>query len=134
DDLPRLFSGCKKLTFDERREVTRHLKPILGEIVPTQAVKAGLLFLPVYASQILDPRERGQCRHVLEQGLITAAAIGPGAVVCLGGLTGSLSAYGRKIAGQADQLGLQLTTGHSVTAISILDTYFRAVQDLGLAP
>ncbi len=134
-DVPRLFPWASPLPLEQRRAFTRHLKPIFGEIIDTPYLKAGLLFLPVFADEIMDPTARRRCRRILEEeGLAAVAEAGEHAVVCLGGLTGSLSAYGRKIEGRARELGLSLTTGHSVTAISVLRTYLRAVNDLNRNP
>ena len=133
-DLPRLFPGTAPMTPAGRRAVTRRLKPIFGEIIRADRLGAAILFLPIYADQIIDPRERKGARQLLEEGLEAVARVAPGSVVCLGGLTGSLSGYGRKIEAPAHQLGLRLTTGHSATAISVLRTYLRALDDLALRP
>src|SRR5438132_64873 len=68
-DLPRLFPGAAAMALDDRRAVTRHLKPIFGEIVRTDHLNVGILFLPVYADQMMDPRERKRARQLLDEGL-----------------------------------------------------------------
>jgi predicted amino acid dehydrogenase len=134
-DVPRLFPETAVRSLEQRRAFTRDLKPVFGEVIETPQLNAGILFLPVFADEIMDPAARGRCRKILQdEGLPAVAAAGPRAVVCLGGLTGSLSAYGRKIESRANELGLTLTTGHSATAISVLRTWLRAVNDLNMVP
>lgn len=129
DDLPRMFPWSKNLEHHERTSLTKHLKPAFGEVLETRSVRVGILFLPVYAQDIIHPSTRAGSRKILQDGLRLAAQSGA-RFVCLGGLTGSLSLYGRKLAALAQELGITLTTGHSVTSISVLETYLRSIHDL----
>jgi predicted amino acid dehydrogenase len=134
-DVPRLFPWAGHLSLDQRRALCKNLKPVFGEVIEMPELTAGILFLPIFAAEIMDPATRRQCRQVLEEEALPAVASAGGrAVVCLGGLTGSLSAYGRKIEARAGELGLTITTGHSVTAVSVLRTYLRAANDLARDP
>lgn len=133
-DLPRLFPWSGLLNLEDRRTLTTCLKPLVVEVIQTPKLNVGLLFLPFYARELIDPRTRRACREFVEQdGLAAAAAVGA-RLLCLGGLTGALTLYGRKLLEPAEKLGIGLTTGHSVTAISVLRTYLRAVDDLQLQP
>lgn len=133
DDLPRMFPWSKNLEHHERTSLTRHLKPAFGEVLETKLVRVGILFLPVYAKDIIHPSTRSASRKILQDGLRLASQAGA-RFVCLGGLTGSLSLYGKKLAALAQELGITLTTGHSVTSISVLETYLRSIHDLAIAP
>ncbi len=133
DDLPRMFPWSQHLERHERTSLTKHLKPALGEAIETKAVRVGILFLPLYAQEMIHPSTRAASRKVLEEGLKMAHQVGA-RLVCLGGLTGALSLYGRKLAPLAKELGIVLTTGHAVTAISVFETYLRTLNDLDIDP
>ncbi len=133
DDLPRMFPWSKHLERHERASLTKHLKPALGEAIETEALRVGILFLPLYAKDMIHPSTRAASRKVLEEGLKMAHQVGA-RLVCLGGLTGALSLYGRKLAPLATELGIVLTTGHAVTAISVFETYRRTLTDLEIDP
>jgi len=55
-------------------------------------------------------------------------------VVCLGGLLGSLSGYGKRLGSFAQEHDVTVTTGHSMTSVTVLQTYRRAVESLDLDP
>jgi predicted amino acid dehydrogenase len=130
DDLPRLFPWSDRLSYEDRIAFTKCLKPIVGEVIETETLTAGLIFLPIYAMEIMNPATRGACRTFLqEDGLASASQTGA-RVVCLGGLTGSLTRYGKTIEKYAAEMGIQVTTGHSVTAISMLETFLKAIAEL----
>ncbi|WP_157778314.1 hypothetical protein [Massilia violaceinigra] len=129
-DLPRLLPWSEHLTMQDRRALTRILMPVFGEIIKTPTLNAGILFLPMYADEMINPRTRAHCRKVLEETALEIAARAGAKMICLGGLTGALSLYGRRLLVKANELGLQITTGHSMTAVSVLRTYLRALDDL----
>jgi len=130
-DLPRLFEWSTALSLAERRELVRHVRPIIGEVIVAPRFSAGLLFLPMFAADIIDPVERQRCRQTLErEGLELAARTGA-RIVCLGGLTGALTGYGRRIADACADLGLTITTGHAATACSVVRAFRRAIDDTG---
>jgi predicted amino acid dehydrogenase len=132
-DVPRLYPWSAQLSVAERRLLIQRFRPTFGEVVPNPRFTTGYLFIPCYSDEMMDPRTRGRCRDGLEEGLRYAAEMGA-RTVCLGGLTGSLSGYGRKVQGLAQELGLALTTGHSVTALVVLRTYLKALEALGREP
>jgi len=66
DDLPRMFSWSKSLARDERTSLTRHLKPAFGEVIETKSVRVGVIFLPVYAKDIIQPSTRAASRSILQ--------------------------------------------------------------------
>lgn len=133
-DLPRLFPWSEKLTVQERRDLTKLLRPAFGEIIQLSNLTAGILFLPFYADELIDPASRQECRRLLEAEGLQAAASAGARIVCLGGLTGALSLYGRRLLAPAKQLGIEITTGHSVTAISVIRTFLKVFDELGRNP
>ncbi|WP_239376373.1 MULTISPECIES: hypothetical protein [unclassified Frankia] len=134
NDLPRLFPWSVHLSTADRFQLTRHMKPVFGEIVTIGALRVGILFLPFYADELIDASARRRCGQVLEVDAIAAAAETGAKVLCLGGLTGALSLYGHKLVKPAEQAGIVVTTGHAVTSISVLRTYEKAVEELGRRP
>lgn len=133
-DFVRLFPWGGKLTLDERREIAQHLRPTFGEVISADNLTIGLLFLPVFAAEIMHPATRSRCRTFLKTEGMAAAAASGARVLCLGGLLGSLSAYGRHVDATASEAGMVVTTGHSLTAISVLQTYRRTLAELALDP
>jgi len=49
--------------------------------------------------------------------------------VCLGGLTGALSNYGKRLEARSQELGIELTTGHAVTSVSIVRQFDKALRE-----
>lgn len=133
-DFVRLFPWGEKLSLAERREIARHLRPTFGEVISADELSIGLLFLPVFAKEIMHPLTRSRCRAFLKNEGLAAAVQSGARVVCLGGLLGSLSGYGRHVEDAARSAGMVVTTGHSLTAISVLRTYQRTLEDLALEP
>lgn len=128
NDVPRLFPWSTNLNSIERRELVRNLKPIVGEIFQSERLSTAHVFLPFFADEALDPRKRKRCRQILEsEALQTAAQLGA-KTVCLGGLTGALSVYGKRLEEPAKGYGLNITTGHSATAVSVHRTYREAAR------
>lgn len=134
NDFVRLFPWGEHLTLEERRQVAQHLRPVFGEVISADRLSIGLLFLPVFASEIMHPASRQRCRSFLKHEGMAAAVASGAKVVCLGGLLGSLSGYGRHVQDIANSAGMIVTTGHSLTAISVLQTYRRAISELSLEP
>ncbi|WP_199154979.1 hypothetical protein [Chromobacterium sp. ASV23] len=130
-DLARMFPWAGRLQHEEIAELMPHLKPVWGEMIQTDEINVGILFLPLLAADILDPRKRAACRHMLEYDALDAIAQMHGRFVCLGGLTGALSQYGRRLAARAESLGIQVTTGHALTAVSIVQQYNKALAEVG---
>jgi predicted amino acid dehydrogenase len=130
-DLRRLLPWADSAPEGDLRSLAEQMRPVFGEIVPTPRFTAAYLFLPAFGDTIMDPRTRGSCRLLLNEALRSAAEAGA-RTVCLGGLTASLSGYGRRVRRLADELGLRLTTGHSMTGVSVYRTYRRALAELGL--
>ncbi|TDR81550.1 hypothetical protein [Paludibacterium purpuratum] len=130
-DLARMFPWAERLRREEIVELMPHLKPVWGEMIQTDKINVGILFLPLLAADILDPRKRAACRHMLEYDALDAIAQMHGRFVCLGGLTGALSQYGRRLIARADSLGMQVTTGHALTAVSIVQQYNKALAEIG---
>ena len=133
-DLPQMYPWTAELSKADRRAFTHHLEPVFGEIIETPRLAIGLLFLPRFADELVDPRTRAACRNYLEDAGLAAVRAAGARVVCLGGLLGALTGYGRRLAGFAAEHDVIITTGHSMTATSVLATYARAVAELELDP
>jgi CRP-like cAMP-binding protein/predicted amino acid dehydrogenase len=120
-------------------ELSSWLRPVFGEVLQAAPSSVGLLFLPRFAKDLMDPRRRAEARRIIAQDCLSLARNNGARVLCLGGLTASLMKYGRTLP-QADttqsdttQSGrLQVTTGHAVTAISCVRTFTRGVTHAGL--
>lgn len=132
EDFPRIFPWAKFLTIEERRTLTKCLKAGFAEVVGTPELNIGLLFLPIYADDIINSSPTTCLRLLQEDGLRVAASVGT-RIVSLGGLTGVLSLYGQLLKEPAEKLGITVSTGHSTTAVSVLKTYLRAAVDLNLS-
>jgi len=128
-DVSRLFPWADSLNADEMKDLGLLLKPILGEVVKTDSLTIGTVFLPCVARDLMNPRTRKECRTMLDEALVLTAEFGR-PVVCLGGLTGSLTRYGRSVEPRAFNLGLTLTSGHSLTSISVFETFCKALSAL----
>jgi predicted amino acid dehydrogenase len=129
-----MFSWTADLSIAERRAFAHELRPIYGEIIETPSLSIGILFLPRFADELMDPRARGESRQYLETAGLDAVLSSGARVVCLGGLLGALTGYGRRLADFATQHEIVVTTGHAMTATTIVETYARAVNELSLAP
>ena len=133
-DVTRLFPWAAALGTRCLADLLHCLQPVCGEIVEAGDLNVGIIFLPILAQDMLDPRTRTSSRKCLEQqGLAKAAELGA-RHVCLGGLTGALSSYGRRLSARAQALGIALTTGHAATAVSIVRQYHEAVRQADMAP
>ncbi|WP_147305035.1 hypothetical protein [Alkalilimnicola ehrlichii] len=133
-DLVRLFPWSGHFTTDYRRALLRHLRPMMGEVIETPRLNVGLLFATCLAEDMINPDTRRWCREMLAMEALPALRRTGARYVCLGGLTASLTGYGRRLQGVADELGLTITTGHSSTTVSVYRTYARACQELELEP
>lgn len=134
DDFPRLFSWSDTLTVEDRAILTKCLRPVFGEIIRSENINVGLLFLPVYAREMIDPRSRSDCRKLLQQDAMETVAASGAKIICLGGLTGALTHYGKQLLKSAEAHGITITTGHALTAISVLRTYLKMIEDLYFDP
>lgn len=134
EDVPRLLPWSAKLTHEERREMVTRFMPSFGEIIEAESLRVGILFLPMFAADIIDPATRMRCRKVLQEEALKAVSEAQAKVICLGGLTGALSLYGRRLQTPAEKLGITITTGHSLTALSVHGAYWRALRELGIDP
>lgn len=133
-DVARLFPWADSLNAAGLADLLGCLQPVYGEIIEAREINVGIIFLPILAQDMIDPRKRASSRKCLElQGLAKAAELGA-RHVCLGGLTGALSNYGRRISARAQALGIALTTGHAATAVSIVRQYDEALRQSGIAP
>ncbi|WP_157660251.1 hypothetical protein [Burkholderia ubonensis] len=133
-DIARMFPWSGALDNVDLDDLLNCLQPIYGEIIQAKQLNVGILFLPILAEDMINPRKRSQSRKRLEQeGLAKVAEMGA-KHVCLGGLTGALTNYGRRIEMRSRELGIELTTGHAVTSISIAKQYDKALGEAGLAP
>jgi predicted amino acid dehydrogenase len=133
-DVPRLFSWASNLTTAERRELVACCKPTFGEIIRFGDTTVGILFLPAFASEMMDPASRHICRTLVMQDALSLVSELGGRLICLGGLTGALTNYGRRLVDKSHEYGIEITTGHAATAISIVRLLHRALQDLDLRP
>jgi len=131
DDLWRIFPWASQLTRDECLALTRCLRPGFAEIIDAPLLSVGLMFLPLYAADIITSSPTASLR-VVEEGLRTAAETGA-RIVCLGGLTGALTLYGELIDQSAQKLGMRVATGHAATAVSIVRLLERAAHDAGVS-
>ncbi|MEX0732735.1 MAG: hypothetical protein WED00_00575 [Aquisalimonadaceae bacterium] len=129
-DLSRLLPWLTGFNADYRLTLMRHLRPVLGEVIEMPMLKAGIMFLTCPAEDIVNPRTRRRCREILEQEALPRIAETGAKVVCLGGLTASLTGYGRRIRDRAEALGLRITSGHSATVVNMLSTMETALNAL----
>jgi predicted amino acid dehydrogenase len=129
-DFVRLFPWGNKLTAAERREVTSLMRGGFGEISVANDVSVGVIFLPLYADDILNGSASRALDILVDDGLGLAARHGT-RIVCLGGLTGVLSQYGEAIRDHAQALGINVATGHSMTAVSVARTMRKASAEIG---
>lgn len=127
-DLERVFPFLENLSENQKYELTKCLKPIFGEIIVAPNFTVGLLFLPFYAEEIIDPRRMAICRKLLQEGVNTAVNFGA-KTICLGGLTATLSKYGRKVEVSGNS---QITTGHCMTCTSVYLTLVQSIQQLSV--
>ncbi|AXF23375.1 hypothetical protein CUJ89_23405 [Burkholderia pyrrocinia] len=126
-DVARMFPWTGALDGEAIGDLLNCLQPVYGEIIEAKDLNIGILFLPILAEDMIDPRKRAYSRGRLEnEGLAKVAAMGA-RHVCLGGLTGSLTNYGRRIEARSKELGIELTTGHAVTSVSIVRQFDKAL-------
>ncbi|WP_331726077.1 hypothetical protein [Streptomyces sp. NBC_00470] len=133
-DAPRLFPAVEKLESHERAEIQRHLKPVFGEIIDTGAFTVGIMFLPFYAHQLIDPLSRSRCLRSMQQDAMQLAEEAGARILCLGGLTGALSLYGRRLLDPGRRADITVTTGHALTTVGVHETYRRALASLDRDP
>jgi predicted amino acid dehydrogenase len=133
-DMSMLFPYTDDLSFPDIRRFAHALAPMCGEVIETPDLSVGLMFMFRFADEMVDPRHRGEIRSMLMGAGLEAVAATGARVVCLGGLLGALSGYGKRLRGFAEQHDLIVTTGHSMTSVTVLQTYRRAVVELGLDP
>lgn len=133
-DVPRLFPAAAALAPAARLEFVRDLQPMFIEMIRTPMLNVGILLMPYFAAEIVDPRARGRCRELLAEGGLRTAAEAGARILCLGALNATLAGYGRYVAPSAAAAGVTVTTGACVTAVSVTDTYRRATDELTLEP
>jgi predicted amino acid dehydrogenase len=132
--MSMLYPFVADLAAEDIRSFAHALEPVCGEVIETPGLAIGLMFMFRFADEMVEPRTRGHIRQLLmDQGLPAVAATGA-RIVCLGGLLGSLSGYGKKLGSFTQQHQLTVTTGHSMTSVTVLQTYRRAAAELGLDP
>jgi predicted amino acid dehydrogenase len=131
-DMSMLYPFSNDLSPADIRRFAHALEPVCGEVIETPHIAVGLMFMFRFADEMVDPRQRGDVRRqLMGQGLEAVAATGA-RIVCLGGLLGSLSGYGKRLGSFAETQNLTITTGHSMTSVTVLETYRRAVAELHL--
>ncbi len=131
-DVVRMFPWAGTLDDDALADLLDCLQPVYDEIIEAKDINIGILFLPILAEDMIDPRKRASSRNRMKkEGLTKAAAMGA-RHVCLGGLTGALTQYGRRIEAHSRELGIELTTGHAVTSVSIVRQFDKALSVSGL--
>jgi predicted amino acid dehydrogenase len=133
-DIPMLYPFSQELTVSDRRRFAQALQPVCGEIIETPDLVVGLMFVLRFADEMMDPRTRGDIRTFLQEAGVPAVAATGARVVCLGGLLGALSGYGKRLDGFANANDVIVTTGHSMTSVTVLRTYRRAITELQLNP
>jgi len=133
-DSTMLFPFTADLSDSDRRSFSRTLQPVCGEVIETPDLAIGIIFIPRFADEMMDPRTRGDIRRFLQDAGLAAVAATGARVVCLGGLLGALSGYGKRLDAFAGAYEMVVTTGHSMTTITVLRTYHRAITELGLDP
>ncbi len=131
EDLSCFFPWAEQLTTAEQERLLRCLRPLLLETVVMPGLTAGMMFLPVHAGDILNPRRTPIARQILLQDAFPMAARYGAKVVCLGGLNGALSRYGHRLTPLARGLGIDVTIGHSITVICVWETLVSALRQLG---
>jgi predicted amino acid dehydrogenase len=134
DDMSRLFADIDRLSRRTRAQLLRLLRPAFGEIVELPALRVGIYFMPFTGADCMDPQARSAARKLMSDEALPAVARSGARVMCLGGLSGSLTGYGKRIKAAADACGVTLTTGHSLTVVTIVNAYLRAVAELELDP
>ncbi|MEV6169235.1 hypothetical protein AB0L99_13530 [Streptomyces sp. NPDC051954] len=133
-DAPRLFPFIDKLAPHEVAGLQRHLNPMFGEIISTGSFTVGIMFLPFFAHELIEPKSRRRCAQILQEDAVRMAAKVGAKILCLGGLTGALSLYGRRLVEPAERAGMTLTTGHALTAVGVHQTYGQALKELHRDP
>ncbi len=128
-DFVRLFPSTAGQSAAAIRQMTRGMRAGYAEICQASRIRIGIVFLPLYADDILESSANAALEILTEQGLGAAAEQGAG-IVCLGGLTGALSLYGEALEEAASRLGVRVATGHCVTAVSVIRTLRKAVLDV----
>lgn len=132
-DVARLIPWAKPvMSGQEAYDLTRILKPMFGEIIQFKHGTVGVMFVPRFGREMVDPATRHECRKVVELEALPAIAAAGATQVCLGGLIGGLTKYGERIRATAERLNLEVTTGHAATAISIVQLYRKSLDDMGL--
>ncbi len=133
NDIGRMIPWAKSvMSNQEAYELSRIAKPSFGEIVQFKHGTVGVMFVPRFGREMIDPATRHECRKVVELEALPAIAAAGATQVCLGGLIGGLTKYGERIRATAERLSLEVTTGHAATAISIVQLYRKSLADMGL--
>ncbi len=133
-DMSTLYPFTEDLSVPDIRRFAQALEPVCGEVIETPDLTVGLMFLARFGDEIMDPRSRGAIRQFLMGPGLEAVSATGARVVCLGGLLGSLSGYGKRLGPFAQAHDLTVTTGHSMTSVTVLQTYRRAIASLELDP
>lgn len=128
-DVPRLFPWAQGLSAEEIRRVAHGMRADYAEISQADQISVGVIFVPLFAADILAGSPGAALEVLVEQGLGAAARCGA-RYASLGGLTGALSMYGELICERARAQGVRLGTGHCATAVSVVRTLKAAAAGL----
>lgn len=130
-DIARILPELQGATPTEIRAFAHHTtEPVWGEIVQTPDLTVGVLFLPMFADEMMAPATRGRCRDFIQHQGVAALAREDVRVACLGGLTASLMQYGRRLQNAAETHGFIVTTGHAATGVSVYMTLCKAAAEM----
>jgi predicted amino acid dehydrogenase len=132
--MSMLYPFSNDLSQSDIRRFAHALEPVCGEVIETPGISIGLMFMFRFADEMVDPHQRGDIRRFLMGPALEAVAATGARIVCLGGLLGALSGYGKRLGSFAETNNLTITTGHSMTSVTVLETYRRAVVELDLDP
>ncbi|RMF14504.1 MAG: hypothetical protein D6758_11420 [Gammaproteobacteria bacterium] len=130
-DLTCFFPWADRLDEADQDQLLRCLRPLLLEVVRIPGLTAGMMFLPVHAGDMLNPRRTPVARHILMNEAFPLATRFGAKVVCLGGLNGALSRYGKRLLPLARGTGTEITIGHSVTVVCVWETVLKALAETG---
>jgi predicted amino acid dehydrogenase len=128
-DLARLFPWAENMDAAQVREATAQMRGDYAEVSQAGAFTVGIVFIPLFAADILSGSPGAALSVLVDQGLGAAARHGA-RYASLGGLTGALSMYGQAIRDEARSCGIEVGTGHSATAVSVVRTLERAATEL----
>ncbi|WP_338790280.1 hypothetical protein V9L05_03620 [Bernardetia sp. Wsw4-3y2] len=132
EDVVRLLPWANKISLEEKAELLGCMRPVFGEVIRTNNLNVGILFIPSLAEKIINPVTRSKVRLLIESEVVRMLIVSQTKIVCLGGLTASLLGYGRHLKKALKDYPIQITTGHALTSISIYKTYKKVIDELGV--